>query len=172
MLDSTVLLFYAELQSTGDERVLLRVVKIQSVVGKVQYLAFTHRTRLWRRAPVLALSAKEGSAPLGVTSRRHLEMVLEEMGPEFGRGSRNAGKRKAFAHSVAQFFKLQEERFKFRVYTLSERAECDDGVWQRRSRVLAAIAWDEERTVATESTPGSKQAAMLATLCHPTPIAL
>ena len=65
-----------------------------------------------------AVSAKEGSAPHGVTSRRHLEMALEKMGPEFGCvGSRNAGKGKAFAHSVAvafpQFFKLQEEGVKF-----------------------------------------------------------
>ena len=53
----------------------------------------THRTRWWRRALELqAVSAKEGSVSHCVTSRRHLEMALEKMEPEFGCvGSRNAG---------------------------------------------------------------------------------
>ena len=73
------------------------------------YLAVTHKTRWWRRATELqAVSAHEASAPLGVTSWRH----LEEMEPELGCvGSRSAGKGKAFANSVEflHFFKLQEE---------------------------------------------------------------
>ena len=45
-----------------------------------------------RRAPELqAVSAKEGSAPLGVTSKRHLEVALEEIGSEFLRGLAKCG---------------------------------------------------------------------------------
>ena len=87
-------------------------------------------------------------------------------------GSRNAGKGKAFVHSVAvefpQFFKLQEERIKFEVYPFSERAECDDGEacgnddpgYLRPSPGTKNVPWRPKADQAAK-----EQAALLTTAC-------
>ena len=81
------------------------------------------RIRWWRRALELqAVSAKEGSAPLGMTSTRHLEMALEgRLGPNSTAWAREMRATEKLLREFPQFFKLQEERFKFRVCPLSER---------------------------------------------------
>ena len=103
-------------------------------------------------------------------------MALEEMEPDFGCvGPRNVGKGKAFAHSVAsefpQFFKLQEKRFKFGVYALLERAECDDGEACGNDDLgYSQPSPGTKRTVATESRHGSKGAGCMAHNCLRGPI--
>ena len=90
-----------------------------------------------------------------------------------------------FARCFPQFVKLQEERFKFREYLFSERAECDDDEacgnddlgYLRPSPGTKNVPWRPKVDQAAK-----EQAALLTTCCaghlgfhtlrHPAPIAL
>lgn len=115
----------------------------RSFLKRLQYLGFTHRSRLWRRALDLRAvteipdqgdncdspPCKAGCVPLGVTSRRQLEHALHDLGQAFGCSislsmDKGCHKGKAFAHQVAvefpQIFEAQQRRMEFRVYPLVE----------------------------------------------------
>lgn len=104
---------------------------------RLQHLAQTHRSRLWRKA--LELNATSGLPaqdeasdsplcqsdllPVGVPSRRHLEQVLEQLGADFGVVvSLNVDRGRAFAHQVAidfpQIFEQQQRRMRFVGYPI------------------------------------------------------
>ena len=122
VLDSTVLLIDAELSAgrRPPTSLLLSAACSRMSVLQSPYECSRAKCSVW-------LSRTGPAGTTGCERQRRVRSSWRDFkatsgngsgedGPEFGCvGSRNAGKGKAFAHSVAveflQFFKLQEERF-------------------------------------------------------------
>ena len=183
VLDSTVLLIDAELSAGRRPPTSLLLsaacsrMSVQSPYersrAKCSVLAFTHRTRWWRR-------------PAGTTGCERQRRVRSswrdfkaasgngsgEDGPEFGCvGSRKCWQGKSFCALRCRGVPTVLQAVRGGRQVLSEPRVREGGMLgQRRSMVFAAIAWDEERTVATESRPGSKGTGCITHNCLRGPI--